>query len=379
MVPGQPAFVLTYAYDGLGGVTRLGYPSLGAIWMTRDAFGRERSVTRFVDDVEYHPNGALESYTLSNGTSFSLDLDARQRPRDREIKNGRGQKLVDSTTSYDARGNITRIEKHFAPTTSWLVGGQYDGLSRLVSIGGIWGTARYGYDPVGNLNGHSLGDYTLEYDYNWRQRLTSTTALGSSMRALGQGTRALTYDELGNVTSHGDATYRFDGQSRLLEFRREDFVQKNVYDGNGMRVKSEVTETVDGGAPRTTTTFYMYSKSGALLHERELESGEWRDHIQLGGRTIATVGRHKEHDSDGDDVPDYFERMHGLNVHRRDGHLDLDGDGLTNRHEYVAGTNPTRTDSDFDGVPDANENAADLPTYEVRPENKPVFDYLMSL
>lgn len=53
---------------------------------------------------------------------------------------------------------------------------------------------------------------------------------------------------------------------------------------------------------------------------------------------VDTVGR--EPDSDGDGLPDWYERLYGLKSMVADAHLDPDGDGWTNLQEYNAGTNP---------------------------------------
>lgn len=50
----------------------------------------------------------------------------------------------------------------------------------------------------------------------------------------------------------------------------------------------------------------------------------------------------EEWDSDGDGIPDSWERKYGLNpLDPEDAHHDLDGDGFTNLEEFQAGTDPT--------------------------------------
>jgi hypothetical protein len=61
-------------------------------------------------------------------------------------------------------------------------------------------------------------------------------------------------------------------------------------------------------------------------------------------------------DSDGDQLPDSWETLHGLDpANKDDADIDIDGDMLTNREEFNLGTNPNAEDTDGDWIPDDYE------------------------
>ncbi len=59
-----------------------------------------------------------------------------------------------------------------------------------------------------------------------------------------------------------------------------------------------------------------------------------------------------EGDEDGDGLPEWWERRHGVNLQAD---ADADGDGLTTLQEYAHNTDPANGDCDGDGLPDGAE------------------------
>jgi hypothetical protein len=71
----------------------------------------------------------------------------------------------------------------------------------------------------------------------------------------------------------------------------------------------------------------------------------------------ATAKRHdKVKDKNRNGMPDKWERKHGISKNRGAAKADPDKDGLTNRFEWRARTNPKSKDTNRDGVTDANED-----------------------
>ena len=69
-------------------------------------------------------------------------------------------------------------------------------------------------------------------------------------------------------------------------------------------------------------------------------------------------------DRNHDRIPDRWEKRHRLSLNVNQARRDQDGDHLRNRAEFLAGDNPRDADSDGDGVPDGEENAGTIVSFD---------------
>jgi Bacterial TSP3 repeat len=79
---------------------------------------------------------------------------------------------------------------------------------------------------------------------------------------------------------------------------------------------------------------------------------------------LALPGIAAAKDRNHDRIPDKWEKKHKLSLKVNQARRDQDHDGLRNRAEFRAGTNPRNADSDNDGVPDGEENAGTVASFD---------------
>lgn len=79
---------------------------------------------------------------------------------------------------------------------------------------------------------------------------------------------------------------------------------------------------------------------------------------------LALPGLAAAKDRNHDRIPDRWERKHKLSLKVNQARRDQDSDGLRNRAEFLAGTNPRSADSDGDGLPDGEENAGTVASFD---------------
>jgi hypothetical protein len=75
---------------------------------------------------------------------------------------------------------------------------------------------------------------------------------------------------------------------------------------------------------------------------------------------LLVAGSASAKDRNHDRIPDRWEKRHHLSLHHNQARRDQDKDGLRNRAEFRAGTNPRDDDSDGDNIEDGDENAGTI-------------------
>jgi RHS repeat-associated protein len=140
----------------------------------------------------------------------------------------------------------------------------FDGLDRLGTASGVWGSGSFGYDTVGNITSKVLGSQNLSYSYQSASNRLSTVSGGYTF----------TYDDRGNVINNGKRAFQFNRANQLVSSGTISY----QYDGHGRRVKKT----------GSSSGYSVYDLSGTLLLT-DGPNGQTR-YIHLGKELIAKSG-----------------------------------------------------------------------------------------
>ena len=259
-----------YYYNTAGHMTRKRLPSGRNVYYTPDGLGRSKTIKNgsatIASATSFHPNGSLAGMTYGNGQRFTQTLNARLLPQ-RLLSYKGSTKAIDKTYGYDIEAKITSISDGAGTGDHRTY--TYDGLDRLVSATGPWGTGSFTYDALGNLLQKKLGSRTVNLTYDSRNRLTQSADTG------GSGTRAVGYDAQGNVTSLGNLSFIYDysDQPVVVNGTANGVGSANgayTYDGNLKRVKSVVNGK---------TIYNVYDSSGSLMHVDAVTDNKKTDYV----------------------------------------------------------------------------------------------------
>jgi RHS repeat-associated protein len=248
--------------DANGNLTSLTYPGGPTVFYSPNALGQPTQASGYASAVSYHPNGAIAGYTLANGIVHSMSQNTRGLPAV-----WRDAGVVQDSYGFDANANVSSIADQQENLSSRAMG--YDGLDRMTTANGIWGTGSFTYDPLDNLRSSTVGARTLVHNIDAAtNRLTSLS---------GSQSVAFAYDANGNITQRGTQGFGFDIGNRV---RFASGKATYAYDGHGRRTLV--------GYSNGSSKLQAYSKSGQLLYTSHSAEGLTR-HVYLGKRLIAEV------------------------------------------------------------------------------------------
>jgi RHS repeat-associated protein len=277
---------ILYFYDNNGNISQIVYPSGRAV---NYAFGttdkdRVESITensvQLADDIEYEPSGGIKHIEYGNGLATDISRDQRYQitslttqppsyPTD--------PRLIDLSYSYDRVGNILGISDNVTPSKNRVF--TYDGLYRLDTAGGVWGSLDWGYDA----NGNRLSELDNSVDTTY-QYLPGTDKIDTV------GDAVYTYDQNGNITQVSGPTnvveYVYNSDNRLIEVRSGpvagslSVVADYVYDYQGRRIKKIVG---------SVETVYLYDLFGNLIYEKNHTTDDSSEYVYLGSERIARI------------------------------------------------------------------------------------------
>jgi RHS repeat-associated protein len=261
----QNSFPVAYEYDVVNRITQMTYPDSMQILYTYDDLNRIMEIKRYVDgqndeilfdNPQYDIESLLTQFDYGNDIQATYTYDSRDRPLTIDIKDG-ATSLLDLDYTYDDNDNITQLINGWRDTSStWhseTESYSYDGLDRLISASCTSWSHTYTYDTAGNRTGKDAITYTIN-------SLNEVTTLSD-------GTSFI-YDDNGNRTqkTKGDDTldYTYDYANRLTKVEENDStIGEYVYDGDGKRLQK--TEN-------STTTTYIYSDINTVYEENSTGS-----------------------------------------------------------------------------------------------------------
>ncbi|MDB5972750.1 MAG: repeat-associated core domain protein [Hydrocarboniphaga sp.] len=254
-------FKMRYKLDGIARLGRLYTPS-NNYFLEPDSWGRPQQIEGYVSGIKYHPSGQTQSYSLSNGLTYSLTLDTLKRPWVQTTTAG-ASPIQKYQYGYTTAGDLTSFDDQVDDTDDLTA--SYDGLHRLASASGVWGSYGFTYDTLNNVRARTNTN-ALTYTIN-----TTTNRLDS---VSGSQSRTYSYNSRGEISSDGIRTFTLNALGQVTAVSGATY----QYDGNGKRIK-----TVKGGV----TEYTLYTHDGQMIYSEK--GTEKTDYLSLNGKTVVEV------------------------------------------------------------------------------------------
>lgn len=236
-----------------------------------------------LSDLDYSPEGKVAYQLYGNDVFTQNNYDASKLYRLASVYTetplgGIDPAMQNLHYTYDAVGNITKLEDISETNNSKTILYTYDDLSRLATAsstyvgGGPGYKESYVYNPIGNIL--SKGNSITAYYYQG----TTTGSYANPHAVTKIRTSPISYDLNGNLINYLSATSTYDYNNQLVSYKKSGVTTSYAYDYLGDRV------VYSSG---NTTTRYLdrdYSVASSTDITQSL-------HIFLGDRMVATVDK----------------------------------------------------------------------------------------
>ena len=222
---GDNNYAFAYQYDGLDHLASTTYPNTLTYSYAPDAFGEPTQLGNAVTNIQYYPNGEVQSYKNSDGNTVSYGLNDRMMPNQVSVTPAN----INLQYTYDGDNNLTALNANLSGTT-YQESFKYDPINELIAAnGGPWGNASMGYDGNGNLTQMNVGQNQYGYQYDSTNKLSAVT---------GTAPQTFSYDAQGNTTTDNGYTLNYNSQNQLIGLDNATTGDTNTYqyDGNGNRI-----------------------------------------------------------------------------------------------------------------------------------------------
>jgi YD repeat-containing protein len=275
-------YTTKYSYDTFARLNKLTYPDGEILSHNYDSGGLLKSMQgvktgessrtyHYVDKLEYDEFSAERLRAMGNGSRTMYSYYPATRWLARQLSEASGREIQDLNYSYDAVGNVAKLDDQLPPALASATLGpttqtyEYDPYHRLKGAKGsyslILGPSRdyaftNSYDLAGNVASKSQTDRTVGFQTSPIPATTYSTALTYHPERVHQmlsaGVRAPTYDVDGNLTGW---PVRTNIPKRTLAWD----------------LAEDMRSAADSGPTGGSSTAYTYDGDGALAIEQRAD------------------------------------------------------------------------------------------------------------
>ncbi len=305
LVIDNTTFGIAYAYNALGHLSSMTYPSGLSMAFTPNALGQATQVGGYAYDVSYHPDGSLKGFIYANGIEHSRVANVRGLPE--TLRDTLGPvALLDHTYTYDKNGNLMILVDSVNDPDYQIMGREsremiYDDRDRLISAKATnkLGYQEFEYDALDNVRRWRIhrDDEMGQHDQDFRYRHTTSNRLDGIDDETGAPQWDYEVDALGQTTQR-KVLGPYNGYPTELNFAwdKAGRVTGVAYSGGTNGAGSE-TYRYDAHGRRTRSArdggmrYQVYSRAGQLVYTQDERENQRIDYVSLGGRLIAKRSR----------------------------------------------------------------------------------------